>query len=96
MYKILTILLLISFTSISQVKDNFSKYDSLLMKEINILRKSYGLNELSPSLKLRRNVTNIHTQYLKNVNPLMLYIHKMMLFFWNVILMNQILPNFLI
>lgn len=67
MYKILTILLLISFTSISQVKGDFSKYDSVLMKEINILRKSYGLHELKPSLKLRRNVTNIHAQYLKNV-----------------------------
>ena len=57
MYKILTILLLISLTSISQVSNTFSKYDSELMKETNILRKSYGLNELKPSLKLRKNVT---------------------------------------
>ena len=41
MYKILTILLLISLTSISQVSNTFSKYDSELMKETNILRKSY-------------------------------------------------------
>lgn len=67
MYKILTILLLISLTSISQVSNTFSKYDSVLMKEVNILRKSYGLQELKPSLKLRKNVTNIHMKYLLNI-----------------------------
>ena len=67
MYKIFTIILFLNLTCFSQVSNTFSKYDSVLMEEVNILRKSYGLNELSPSLKLRRNVTNVHMKYLLNI-----------------------------
>ena len=56
MTKLLSILLLITNICFSQIKDTFSKYDSLLMKEVNILRKYYGLHKLKPSLKLRINV----------------------------------------
>lgn len=67
MKKLLSILLLVTNICLSQLDTTFSKYDSILMWEINLLRKSYGLNELDPSLKLRKNVTNVHAQYLKNV-----------------------------
>ena len=67
MTKLLSILLIITNICFSQIKDTFSKYDSLLMKEVNILRKSYGLHKLKPSLKLRINVTNVHMKYLLNI-----------------------------
>ena len=66
MEKILTILILIGFNCFSQLDTTFNKYDSLLMNEINILRKSFGLQKLTPSLKIRINVTNVHAQYLKD------------------------------
>lgn len=44
MEKILTILILIGFNCFSQLDTTFNKYDSLLMNEINILRKSSNFN----------------------------------------------------
>lgn len=60
MYKILTILSLISLTCFSQITDTFNKYDSLLMKEINMYRYSKKLDTLIPSMKMEIEITNIH------------------------------------
>ena len=66
MNRLLIILVFISNNLFSQVAENFSEYELLLIKEINILRKSFRLQELTPSLKIRKNVTNVHAQYLKD------------------------------
>ena len=68
MEKLLLILLFIFNTGFSQVDTKFSEYDSIFINDYNILRKSFGLNKVTPSLKLRNDVTNIHMQYLLNIN----------------------------
>ena len=58
--------ILLSILSMGQIDSVHNKYDSLLMKEVNMYRVAKGLNELVPSTKMRKEITNVHLKDIKD------------------------------